>query len=164
MGSWQIGKLGVGISYLNGSFNIVEKFECVYVLSNNPRSSVPFYLTARRMRKAGFEEIKKNKSETKSEYFGIQIRHSAMIMILPNCSATGVRGEADDQRHRGGGGARAGRLPARPVPQDLHPPLREGLHPLRRHQGVHRYSLQVARLARKRTFVIFTTTGCLSSL
>lgn len=78
MGSWQIGKLSVGISYLNGSFNIVEQFECVYVLSNNPRSSVPFYLTARRMRKAGFEEIKKNKSETKSNYRNWNILESKL--------------------------------------------------------------------------------------
>ena len=60
-------------------------------------------------------------------------------MILSPCSAAGVRGAADDPRHRAGGGARARRLPARPVPQDLHPPLREGLHPLRRHQGIHRW-------------------------
>ena len=53
-------------------------------------------------------------------------------------SASVVRGSADDPRHSAGGGALPRRLPARPVPQDLHPPLREGLHPLRGHQGIYR--------------------------
>ena len=69
--------------------------------------------------------------------------HNIMILLKRmgiNRSAAVVRGPADDPRHRAGGGALRRRLSARPVPQDLHPPLREGLHPLRRHQGLYRWA------------------------
>ena len=81
--------------------------------------------------------------------------HNIMILLKRmgiNRSAAVVRGPADDPRHRAGGGALRRRLSARPVPQDLHPPLRESLYPLCRHQGVHRYLYSIPNFCNVRIF------------
>ena len=56
-----------------------------------------------------------------SSLFLLPAIHSSSLDVVSSSSV--VRGPADDPGHRPGGGADRGRVPARPVPQDLHPQI-----------------------------------------